>query len=245
MNRTAHIRLGAAALLSLAACTKGDAPRKDTSAARGLAGAGVPAATSGAAARLLPGALTKPLDSYTGEEFYAFVHGLTFTADSVKERKCKNDPSCVSSPTPKKTKVGVAAVVGQDSLSAGTTPQFGVVYIRATNKGDAEEARYSLKPGKHLEFYVVVLPDAGGAMKYRLEQVDTRAGSRQHISIGTGPFVSCGHPWVAGAKADFKTCANSAVAHDSVVKFGLLLQGGDEDPMWVSCSTGCCTAGNS
>ena len=137
-------------------------------------------------------------------------------------------------------------MVGQDSLSAGTTPQYGVVYIRATNKGDAEEARYSMKPGKQLEFYVVVLPDTGGTMKYRLEQLDTRAGSRQHSSIGTGPFTGCGHQWVAGARADFKTCANSAAAHaarDSVVKLGLMLQGGLDDPMWVSCSAGCCVVG--
>lgn len=243
MNRTARARIWTALFLALTACTKGDAPRTDTTAARPLASANAPAAASRTTARQLSGALTKPLDSYTGDEFYAFVQGLSFTADSVKERKCKNDPACASSPKPKKIKVGVAAVVGQDSLSAGTTPQYGVVYIRATNKGDAEEARYSMKPGKYLEFYVVVLPDTGGTMKYRLEQLDTRAGSRQHVSIGTGPFTSCGHAWVAGAKADFKTCANSAAAHaagDSVVRLGLMLQAGSDDPMWVSCSGGCC-----
>lgn len=235
----AHICAGL--LLALAACTKGDAPRTDSGAARPLAGTNAPTG----ATRQLPGALTKPLDSYTGEEFYAFVHGLNFTADSVKERACKNDPACASSPKPKKIKVGVAAVVGQDSLSPGTTPQYGVVYIRATNKGDAEEARYSMKPGKDLEFYVVVLPDAGGTMKYRLEQLDTRAGSRQHVSIGTGPFTGCGHAWVAGARADFKTCASSAAAHtagDSIVRLGLVLQTGPGDPMWSACSMGCCVA---
>ncbi|CAN5369799.1 hypothetical protein BH09GEM1_BH09GEM1_30040 [soil metagenome] len=227
-------------VLLIVACSKGDAPRADSGAAR----AGAAPLTVMAAAKQLPGALTKPIDSYTGDEFYAFVQGLSFTADSVKDRKCKNDPACGSAPKAKKIKVGVAAVVGQDSLSAGTTPQYGVVYIRATNKGDAEEARYSMKPGKHLEFYVVVLPDSGGTMKYRLEQLDTRAGSRQHTSIGTGPFIECPHRWAPGAKADFKTCASAAAAHDSVVKLGLLLQGGDEDPMWVSCSTGCCTVGS-
>jgi hypothetical protein len=243
MKRSPHTRLSALLLLALAACTKGDTPRTDTTAARPLAAANA----NRTAARQLSGALTKPLDAYTGDEFYAFVQALSFTADAVKDRKCKNDPACASSPKPKKIKVGVAAVVGQDSLSAGTTPENGVVYIRATNLGDAEEARYSMKPGKHLEFYVVVLPDAGGTMKYRLEQLDTRAGSRQHSSVGTGPFTACTHQWAAGAKADFKTCANSAAAHatrDSVVKLGLMLQGGDDDPMWSSCATGCCVAGS-
>ena len=247
MNRTGLTRVCAAVLLAFTACTKGDAPRTDTSAARPLSGASASPGASGPATRTLPGTLTKPLDSYTGDELYALVHGLSFTGDTVRDRKCKNDPACVSSPKPKKIKVGVAAVVGQDSLSAGTTPQYGVVYLRATNKGDAEEARYGMKPGKHLEFYVVVLPDSGGKMQYRLEQLDTRAGSRQHSSIGTGPFVGCGHAWVAGARADFKTCANSASAHaarDSVVKLGLMLQGTDDDPMWISCGQGCCTVGS-
>ena len=244
MNRIAHATTGVAMMLAFTACTKGDAPRTDTSAPRPLASTSAPA-PSRAATEPLPGTLTKPLDSYTGEEFYTLVQGLTYTADVVKDRKCKNDPACTSAPKAKKIKVGVSAIVGQDSLSPGTTPQYGVVYIRASNKGDAEEARYNMKPGKHLEFYVVVLPDTGGTMKYRLEQLDTRAGSRQHSSIATGPFIECPHKWARGARADFKTCASSAAAHDSVVKLGLLLQGGDEDPMWVSCATGCCTAGSS
>jgi hypothetical protein len=243
VNRSGHSHLRAALLLMLAACSKGDAPR--TGAARPLTGANAPAAASRSAARQLSGALTKPFDAYTGDEFYAFVKGLAFTADVVKDRKCKNDPACVSAPNAKKIKVGVAAVVGQDSLSSGTTPQYGVVYIRATNKGDAEEARYSMKAGKHLEFYLVVLPGSGGTMQYRLEQLDTRSGSRQHMSIGTGPLTECPHTWTPGAKADFKTCASAAAAHDSVVKLDLHLQVSGDDPMWATCSTGCCVVGGS
>jgi hypothetical protein len=245
MNRTAHIRMCTASLLVVAACTKGDAPRTDTSAARPLAGANAPAAASRIAAKQLPGALTKPLDSYTGDELYAFVQALSFTGDSVRERKCKNDPTCVSAPKQKKVKVGVAAVVGQDSLSTGTTPQYGVVYVRATNMGDAEEARYGMKPGKQLQFYVVVLPDSARGMQWRLEQLDTRAGARAHTSIGTGVFKGCGHLWTPGARADFSTCEKSASRKDSVVKLGLQLQGSDEDPIWVKCSMGCCEVASS
>jgi hypothetical protein len=244
VNNSSRPYARAALVLLLGACSKGDVPRADSSTAAATTPP-PPTAQLRATAKAMPGQLTKPLDTYTGDELYAFVHGLQYTADSVKERKCRNDPACVSSPTPKKIKVGVAAVIGQDSLSAGTTPEYGVVYVRATNQGNAEEARYGMKPGRNIEFYVVVLPDTGGTMKWRLEQLNTSAGSRQHTSIGTGPFISCNHAWVPGAKADFKTCANSAMAHDSVVKLGLRLQGGADDPIWVSCSGGCCTVGAS
>ena len=219
MNRLQHRCICAALISLIAGCSKGDAP------------------PPGAA---LPGALTQPLDSYSGEDFYKLVHSLTFTADSVKDRKCKNDPSC-DTPTPKKITVGVAAVVGQDSLSGATTPKFGVVYIRATNKGDAEEARYSMKAGKQFEFYMVILPDSAGGMKWRLEQVDTTVGARRHVAIGTGAFQGCGHAWVKGAYADFKTCASAAAVHDSVAKLGLLKALDDGSaPMWAVCASGCC-----
>lgn len=234
MNRLKLRCICAALIPIVAACSKGDAPpAKDSVAALASTPVRAPAAT-------LPGALTQPLDSYSGEDFYKLTHSLTFTADSVKDRKCKNDPACVG-PKAKKIKVGVAAVVGQDSLSGGTTPQFGVVYIRATNKGDAEEARYNLKAGKQFEFYMVVLPDATGGMTWRLEQVDTTIGARSHVSIGTGTFQGCNHPWMKGARADFKTCASSASVHDSVVKLGLLKALDDgSDPIWAACAAGCC-----
>ena len=165
---------------------------------------------------------------------------LTAIRGVERERKCKNDPLCENTKTPKRTRVRVDAVATQDSISPSTTPAFGVVYIRAINKGDAEEARYSLAPGKNLEYYTIVLPDAAGSMKWQLEQLDTTPKSRRHTSVGSGLFQGCNHVWVAGAKADFKTCANAAARHDSVVTLGLALQGVLDDPMWASCSLGCC-----
>ena len=240
MNTSQRHHFCAALLVLIAACSKGDAPRADSAAPPVSTPSAGPTLVS--AAKALPGELTKPLDTYTGDELYAFVHALSFTGDSVRERKCKNDPSCVSSPKAKKVKVGLAAVVGQDSLATATTPKFGVIYIRATNMGDAEEARYSMKPGKHLEFYVVVLADSARGMQWRLEQLDTRAGARAHTSVGTGWFKGCDHAWTPGARADFSTCAKSATRRDSVVKLGLQLQGPDDDPMWVKCAYGCCEA---
>lgn len=243
MNKTARARTCAALLLILTACTKGDAPRADsagTAAGAGQTGAGSPAALR-ASASTLPGQLTKPLDSYTGDELYAFVQNLSFTADSVRNRNCKNNPGCGAG-KPKRIKVAVSAVVGQDSLSAGTTPALGVVYVRAINQGDAEEARYGMKAGRQLQFYLVILPDPAGGMRWRLEQLDTTAGARSHLAIGTGVFQPCGHAWKKGAGASFATCQKSAAAHDSVLKLGLLKQtaDSDSDPIWSTCAMGCC-----
>ncbi|MEP6989386.1 MAG: hypothetical protein ABJA80_00540 [bacterium] len=187
----------------------------------------------------MPGALTKPIDSYTGEELYAFVRQLQFTGGAVRERKCKNDPGCGTN-QPKRVKVAVDAVATQDSIASGDTPPFGVVYIRALNRGNADEARYGLQPGAQFEYYVIVLPDPSGGMTWRLEQLVTTPGVRRHVSAGTGQFQSCNHAWRAGARADFKSCATAAMRRDSVMRLGLVLQGSDDDPMWTVCAGGCC-----
>jgi hypothetical protein len=227
VNRFPHSHICAALVLLAVGCSKADAPPKGT-------GGGA----------TLPGTLAKSLDSYTGEELYAFVHGLSFTADSVKDRKCKGSPACGSAPNPKKIKVAVSAVNGQDSLSAGTTPHFGVVYVRAINRGDAAEARYDMKPGKQFEYYLVVLPDSTGGMRWRLEELDTTAGARRHASIGTGAFKGCDHQWYKGAAASFKSCQTAAAAHASTAKLGLMQQDAtsDVDPFWANCALGCCVS---
>ena len=231
-------RRGTRIALALVAigCSKGDAPPADS--ARKLATS--PAATPAPTQKVMPGELTKPIESYTGDELYDFVKRLHFSGGAERERKCKNDPACDNAKAPKRTKVQVDAVATQDSISPSTTPKFGVVYIRAINKGDAEEARYSMKPGSNLEYYMIVLPDSTSKMKWQLEMLDTTPKARRHASIGSGQFQSCYHAWVAGARADFKTCANAAAKHDSVVKLGLALQGVADDPMWAACAGGCC-----
>jgi hypothetical protein len=248
--RHAHIAIASAVVLVLLACSKSDAPPKtDTTAKAPESAAAAPSATSqplaGAGRGLQqrkqqPGDLTKPIDDYTGAEFGAFVKKLSYVGGHERQRKCKNDPGCTGS---KRTLVLVDAIATQDSLAPSTTPQFGIVYAHAINKGDAPEARYGMLPGKQYEYYMIITADsAGTGMQWRLEQYDTKAET--HSKFGTGQFVACNHTWVAGARADFKTCANAAAApgRDSVMKLGLNLQGFDGDPIWVTCSSGCCIA---
>ena len=231
MNRFTCRRLyGAVAVLALAAaCTKGDkTPPPDS----------VRPETLISPIKVMPGALTKPIDQYTGDEFYDLVKKLSYAGKHDKQRNCKGSPGCGGA---KKVKVTVDAVATQDSLAASNAPQYGVVYIRAINDGDATEARYSLEPGKQFEYYVVVMRAAGDTMQWRLEQLDTTPNARAHKQIGTGSFQGCNHAWKPGAQANFKTCADSSTAamRGRTVRLGLALQG-DEDPMWAACAMGCC-----
>ena len=246
--RRVHVSIVSTVVLVSLACSKSDAPPKaDTTAktpdSAAAAGVAAPQPLAGAARGLtqrkaMPGDLTKPIDSYTGDEFRDLVRKLSYVGGHERQRKCKNDPGCSGS---KRVLVSVDAVATQDSIAAGNTPQFGVVYVRAINKGDAPEARYGMLPGNQYEYYMIISADsAGTGMQWRLEQFDSKA--RTHSKFGEGQFVACNHTWVAGARADFKTCANAAAVpgRDSVMKLGLNLQGFDGDPIWATCATGCC-----
>jgi hypothetical protein len=192
---------------------------------------------------VFPGALTKSIDSYTGDEFYAFTTQLTYAGSHERERDCKNASGCGGAKPTKKTRVQVSAVATQDSLAESNVPEFGVVYARAINKGADEEARYGFRADKNIRYYMIVQRDSasGGGLRWRLEELVT-APPRRHTQVGSGTFHPCGHPWTPGARADFKTC-EAPERSDTVVTMDLLLQGYGGDPVWVACATGCCLFG--
>jgi hypothetical protein len=240
--RGLHIRrTGSATLaltLSLLACGKADkAPPADSptagppATARALAG-------GPRSARTYPGALTKPLDAYSGDEFYDLTRGLRYVGSHERQRKCRNAVGCDTPNGTKRTLVQVSAVATQDSIGASDVPEFGVVYVRAINRGDAEEARYGMRPGRTLRYYAIVQRDSSGGMGWRLEELDTTP-PRRHTRIASGRINGCGHPWTAGARADFRSCT-TPVRQDTVVTLPLALQVALDDPLWLACDEGCC-----
>ena len=230
------------ALVASACTSKERAP--DSARADSGAGAGaVPPntlATTPPAAAALPGQLTKPLDQYSGDEFYDLVQRLKWGGGADVSRACKGSPGCGST---KETMVRVDAVDGQDSLSATAVPTNGVVEMRALNKGSEVEDRYGFKPDKKLEYYLVVLPANGNASSWRLEELDTTPGARKHSSVGTGKFTPCNHPFQPRRvnRANFHTCADSHMS-DTVQKSGLVMFDPKKDPLWTDCAQGCCLA---
>lgn len=237
--RTAILVLAA---VSAAACTAGreaksdSAKQAESASARKLAAA--PSAKAPAAA--LPGTLTKPIDQYTGDELHDFVQSLRWMGGHERQRRCEGDPSCNGTSPGKTTLVRIDAVDGEDSLAIAGLPSNGVVAAQLTNRGALEEREYKLKAGGRYAYYLIVYPgDSTGA--WRLEELDHQGSTYSHREIGRGKFSSCDHPFVRGARADFKSCANAAGSG----QMKLMLQGSDPtmtDPIWVSCSGGCCIA---
>lgn len=247
VNSTA--RLALVALLAGSALTACSSKERAPDTARASSGGGAPPpapANSVAAAAptvaSLPGALTKPIDQYTGDEFYDFVQKLKFGGGVEKDRACKGDPGCGGTKPSKMTKVRVDAVDGQDSISTTALPANGVVAVRASNKGTLAEERYGFKADKKYEYYAIVLPGAGANGSWRIEELDTTPGARKHTSFGTGTFEGCNHPFRPGRvnRANFYTCADSPSGTDSVQKSGLAMFAAPTDPIWIDCQAGCC-----
>jgi hypothetical protein len=241
---SAYVRAGILiAAVSISACRSKD---RAPDSARANTGAGAPPntlATTPPAGAKLPGQLDKPIDEYSGDEFYALVERLTWGGGADRERACKGDKACDGTAPSKFTTVRVDAVDGQDSLSAIAVPTNGVVAIRALNRGDVTEDRYGMKPGKQLEYFLIVLPGKGDAGTWRLEELDTTPGARRHSSAGTGTFKPCNHPYRPKRvnRANFHTCDDSQ-SGDSVQKAGMVMFDAKKDPLWAGCAQGCCLA---
>ncbi len=238
-----RVLLVVGAIGATAACSKGDQGAASDSTERNvsaLASRSAPAAQPRSrAASAMPGALTKPIDDYSGDEFNALTQRLTFAGGKQRARTCRKSTVCDGSAAAT-TSVRIDPVVEQDSVGGANIPPFGVVQVRATNLGKFEEARYGFRPDTHMHYFMLVMPGTGGAARWRLEELDTRATPRTHRQVATGAFTDCGHDyWKPGARIDFVSCAASALA-DSVVTLELRLQPAAEDPLWISCATGCC-----
>lgn len=217
--------------------TKSD--RSDTAAAAAQPPAAQPLAATGAA--LQPGTLPKPIDQMSGDELFTFTRGLTLTGGQERQRRCRGDAACRGPQPARSTRIRLDAVNGEDSLSAGPgLPPNGAIAVRGLNRGQAADSMYGMRPGSNYEYYLIVLAATqGGGATWRLEELTTTTGSRSHRSIMTGIFKGCNHPYVRGARADFKTCAEAAPVRQA--SFSAALQG-IESPIWVGCEVGCCTA---
>jgi hypothetical protein len=223
-----------AVLLCITACAKADrASTSDTNQS-----AGTTAQPLAAQAKQLPGELTKPISEYTGAELRALVKDLKFVGGQERERRCKGSTGCAGTNPATRTRVRVDAVDGVDSLGTTNVPRYGVIALRALVRGAAMEAMYNMRAGGRHEYYLIVLPNPnGGTPTWQLEQLERADSTLTHTAVATGVFQPCNHPFVRGARADFKSCEPSA----KPASIGAVaLQGGFQDPLWVSCAFGCC-----
>ena len=196
-------------------------------------------------AATLPGALPQPIDQMSGDDLSALTNNLSFVGGHERQRRCRGSDECRGANARRFTRLAVEAVDQEDSLGTANIPPNGVIAARLFNRGQVADTMYGTRPG--YEYYLIVLPAAGGAT-WRLEEMTTSA-PRQHRSIAAGKLQGCNHPYVRGARADFKTCAESAAETGDASRASLVrpvvyrpTQGFEESPIWFGCSVGCCTA---
>lgn len=188
----------------------------------------------------VPGALAKPLPEYTADEFRALAESLTFSGGADQQRTCRKTAGCEAKGGTL-TAARVDAAPGLDSLRGAQLTANGVIAARVRVTGQYEEARYGMRPGAFV-YYVVLYPDTGGTVSWRLAEVATGAGGEKVTAIGTGPFRPCPPSTRRQSKyrANFWSCT-AAHDNDSTLTMGLTQHGALSDPMWLTCPMGCCT----
>lgn len=222
-----------ALVLITMACARGDRAAVDSSG--GTAGL---VSQSVAAAPARGADLAKPVDQYTGEEFYSHVRGLTYVGGIERERGCRG---CTGARAAVRTRVRVDGVDGVDSIGAANVPAFGVVVARGQNRGGDPESRYGMRPGERFEYYLIVMPGTGGgAPTWRIEELEITGNRYARRQLAVGRIVECNHPFERGARSDFRSCASSSAANPAM--FGSLQAGAGDDPWWYGCALGCCVA---
>jgi hypothetical protein len=212
---------------------------------KGLAVAALSLLTLGAhaptqpARRALMGDLTKPLEQYTGAQFAALVQPLRYGQGAQRARRCRGLAACTAG---RQVQVRVDAVADADSLAPTNLARFGVIAARVRNTGVEMESRYNMRGGTQYTYYLVVLPAPSGAATWVLEELDVQGTNVVHRTVASGRFLGCNHPFVRGARADFRTCAQSGAGRASLLPVSFERQGFEDPPLWVGCALGCCIA---
>jgi hypothetical protein len=240
LGRTVARTLAAGcAVVLTAACGKGgEKAKSETTAA-------APPPAAAAAPSPPPGTLTKPIDQYTGDEFYALTQGLQYGGGGTHGRRCRGRAGCRGPNAKDSTRIQVEGIVGDDSLSATTLGVNGVLAMRLHNVGSYADSMYNTRPGAQYENYLIVLPVPNSASAtWRLEELTTTPGSRSHRMISSGKLRECPkHAFQRGPHADFKTCEQADnLRPASFSRNALPLQGDLGPPAWFGCAFGCCTA---
>jgi len=233
--------LAALAVTTLIACGGGD--RRKQASADSAQRAPAKVSSVAPASGTLPGALPQALGQMTGDQLHDLVQRLRFVGGHERQRRCRGSAEC-RGPNPRQfTRLAIDGVDQEDSLGMRNLPANGVIAARLLNRGQVADTMYGTRPG--YEYYLIVTPLADSAATWQLEELTTTA-PHQHRSVATGTLKGCYHPWVPGARADFKTCAQSAADAGRAPLLRPVvfrpMQLDDEPPIWFGCSLGCCTA---
>jgi hypothetical protein len=200
------------------------------------------------ATRALPGDLPKPLAQMTSDELFAFGASLRFDNGPVQDRDCARG-GCL----------GRIDAVREQTPGPGSISANGTIVARLVNLGgrdgnEGPESRYQTARGRQ-EFYLIALKTANG-WSWTVREA-ARNGSDAPRETASGTWTVCRHdpanPGHPKGRSQFASCTGNAGASDELMRsagpripgdFAVsLLPYNPGDPGWLSCSDGCCTAG--
>lgn len=156
--------------------------------------------------------------------------------------------------------VWIGAYPGAQSADSANPPAKPQKIARIINTGAHETVMYDLKPFTQAEYDLVFQRDSVG--QPLLVLVEISRITAMHIAFKKGKINNCHHTPTTFADADFWDCSHPrpslpVIARASLVPVDILGQAvrsflgalrkttdqpSDEDPIWFSCTSGCCTA---
>jgi len=200
----------------------------------------------------LPGDLAKPLGQMTSAELWTAGNALRFDNGPVQGRDCQRG-ACSGR---------IDAVRDQIAGAASISPN-GTIVARLVNLGrpaggndEGSENRYGTARDGSAAFYIVALRDGNGWRWTVREAI--RGGTGAPRETASGSWVTCKHdasaPGHPKGRSEFASCStgtgddagassngpHAGVDHQSSA---LRVMYNPRDPGWLSCSDGCCTAG--
>jgi hypothetical protein len=184
------------------------------------------------------GELKKGFEAMSAADFVSFASHLPFTGGAERGRMCSGTPECDAGTA---RTSGHVEAVDQNPISSSNIPTDGVIISRFENTGKFTERRYGLAAGAVA--YLIALPSDDSTTTGRWVLAEVDGGSKRILA--SGHVGSCGHGAYPGKpQADFRSCASASAAHsEGMTANSASFRTGDNDPIWISCETGCCTAG--
>lgn len=199
--------------------------------------------------RALPGDLPKPLAQMNASELFAFGASLRFDNGPVQDRDCARG-ACL----------GRIDAVRDQTPGPGSISVNGTIVARLVNLGgrdgnEGPESRYQTARGQQ-EFYLIAMKTAGGWSWTVREAI--RNGFEAPRETASGRWTVCRHdptdPTHPKGRSRFASCTGSSGASgsDDLARaagprlprdYAAALAYNPGDPGWLSCSDGCCTAG--
>jgi hypothetical protein len=173
----------------------------------------------------------------TVPELAKFLANQKWRPHGPQARTCNGGKAC---------KAQLSAIEGQQEIAPVDADGngYGTVVVRMQNLGSATQVEdvYKIKGGT-FRYYMIAHTASPTSMTWTLHEVPQ---GKQARKVAHGSWTGCpkyDHASTRPAEAMFTTCQKAHAIGDTAKGSG---KNFDDpiDPTWMTCSDGCCTAGN-